>query len=167
MNTRNQRGSLAEFAPAFVVFTCFILIPLINFSAIPVRYLITQGVMTATVQKLALAESRTQAQTILDEGSWQTFLSRCGVTVHPQPLKLVVCGKNDGDKLALNTAQAVPTDYLPRGTKGPCVYEMELTVDADLRPLYPGAPATMKIACRAPWENLSRDPATHKYFINE
>jgi hypothetical protein len=175
MQSRNRNGSMHEFAPAFVVFVCFILIPLIDVAAIPIRYFIAQGVISSVAQKLSLAESRTEAASIANESGWKQFLATCGVTVHPKPLKLVVCGKNEGDKIALGPAEAVPAQWLPSGTKGPCVYSMELAVDADIPPLYHGsaglpgftAPVTMKLACRSNWENLGRDPATRSYYINE
>jgi hypothetical protein len=44
--TRSQRGSaIAEFGGALVIFVCFFLAPIIDVSFIPVRYLITNGVV--------------------------------------------------------------------------------------------------------------------------
>jgi hypothetical protein len=175
MKRRSRRGTMYEFAPAFVVFVCFVLLPLVDISAIPVRYLIAQGVLSNVAQKLALAESRSEATAIANATGWRNVLGSCGVDVHPHPLTLVVCGKNETDKVSLAPSDMVPPAYLPNGNKGPCVYSMELAVDADIPPLYHGSsglpgftsPLTLKLACRSNWENMGRDPATRQYYINE
>lgn len=175
MIKRNQKGTMAEFGPAMIVFVCFIMTPLIDVSAIPVRYLIAQGVLAETAQKLALAESRTEAVAIAENGQWRNILRGCGVTVTPQPLKLIVCGKEEADRIVLNPGEPVPPQYLPAGVKAPCIYSMELSVIAALPPLYNGtsglpgftAPINVNLSARSNWENMGRDPGTRRYFINE
>lgn len=173
--TRRKKGqAIVEFGPAMVLFVCCFLAPMIDVSFIPVRYFITQGVLNETAHRLCLAEKRTDAKSIAENGWWTGFLHNCGVTVHPEPLRVMVCG-NDGNVVAYNAAEPIPSPYLPGGAKSPCVYAMELNVKADISPLFHGstglpgftAPVSMNMSGRSNWENLSRDPATRKFYINE
>jgi hypothetical protein len=174
-SNRRKGAVLAEFGPAMVVFVCFLIVPLIDISFIPVRYFIAQGVINNTAQRLCLAEKRSEANTLAHGTWWTHFLTTCGVDVNPKPVKLIVCGKNDADKLVLEPGQQVPDEWLPQGEKGPCVYLIELTVDAAIPPLYkynaglPGftGPIHVTMSGRANWENLGRNPETKKYYINE
>jgi hypothetical protein len=172
---RTQKGTLAEFAPALLIFICFVLLPAIDIAFIPVRYLIAQGVMNETAHRLALADTRTEANNIAHEGWWTDFLKRCGVVVHPQPLRLIVGGVNPAEPLVLLPSQPVPAEWLPTGAKAPCTYIVEMTAQADIGPLCNGssglpgftAPVHLTLNSRSNWENLGRDPANHQYFINE
>lgn len=166
---------MAEFGAAMVVFVCFVILPIIDISAIPVRYLITQGVLNELVQRVALAESRSEAVEMVNDNKWKQFLQACGVEVTAEPLKLVVIAANGTEKTVLAPASAVNNQWLPGGVKAPCVYSLELGIDAALSPLCKGSsglpgftsPVHVKLNSRAHWENLGRNPATHKYFINE
>jgi hypothetical protein len=173
---RGRKGAaIAEFGPAMVAFVVFVLVPLIDVSFIPVRYFIAQGIVTSTAQRLSLAEKLTDANTMAHEGWWTGFLGAMGVQVTPAPIKLVICGHNEADKLVISPGETVPDEWLPNGSKGPCVYAVELTVDAAIPPLYkakaglPGfsAPVHMTLSGRSNWENLGRDPITRNYYINE
>ena len=176
LGLRTMNGAvIAEFGAALVVFLCFLLVPLINISVIPMRYLIAQEVIAETVHRVAMSETRSEATVLAASGWWTPFLQKCGVAVHPQPMKLIVCGKNAADKITLLPGQAVPPNWLPNGAKGPCIYAMEMTVDADIPPVFnssaglPGftAPIHVRLSGRSNWENLGRDPATRKFYINE
>lgn len=174
---RNQRGNaLSEFAPALIVFVCFVMIPLIDIAFVPVRYFIAAGVVNECTHRLSLAEKRSESYEILAEGWWKDFLSKSGVNLRAEPkLKLVICGKNEGDKITLNEGQAVPSNWLPNGDKGPCVYSMELSVETDIHPLFLGSsglpgftsPIPIKICSRSNWENFGRNPENNAYYINE
>jgi hypothetical protein len=173
---RNKRGNIAELGPAFVVFICFIFTPLIDLGFIPVRYLIAQGVINEYVHRLSLAEKRSQSYEILaTDNFWRQFLTQCGITLREPTLKLIVCGNNDSDKISVESGEHIASEWLPNGSKGPCLYSMELSVDADINPLYtvnnglPGlaGPVTMKFASRSNWENFGRDPVTKEYYVNE
>ena len=178
---RSQKGQIAEFAPALIVFVCFILAPLVDIGILPVRYFIANGVVTEYTHTLSLAESRKKAHDMLVANSgedywWKDFLTNCGMTVHEPKLKLIVCGANASDKIELAANQLVPEEYLPGGSKGPCVYSMDLVVDIDIPPLYNGgssglpgftSPITMKFESRSNWENLGRNPVSREFYLNE
>ena len=175
---RNKNGSsLTEFGPALIVFICMFLIPVIDISFVPLRYLISQGVLNEITHRLAVVEKRSEAYTKLNTDLWwRNFLSNCGVEVSNPKLKLLICGKNETDKLTLNAGADVPDQWLPEGSKGPCVYSLELEADCAISPLYKGesggipgfnSPITFKMQSRSQWENLGRNPRTTEYFINE
>ena len=175
---RNKCGhAISEFGSAMVLFICFFLAPLIDVSFIPVRYLIAQGVLCELTHRLSLAETRTDAYTLLNsETWWQDFLNKFGITAHDTKLKLVVLGKIPSDMTSANSAaDHLTSDWLPEGSKGPCVYSLELSSDCDLPPLFsfdaglPGftTPVTLNLKARSQWENLGRNPQTGNFYINE
>ncbi len=173
---RNSNGAvLAEFGPSMVVFICFLLLPLIDISFIPVRYFMAQSIVNSTAQRLCLSEKRSDANSLANSGWWTDFLRKCGVDIHAHPIQVIVTGNNDGEKFVAVPGVKVPPEWLPNGSKGPCVYAVELTVDADVAPLYkvksglPGftAPVHISMSGRGNWENLGRNPITKEYYINE
>lgn len=176
---RSKKGQIAEFAPALMVFVCFVLVPLIDIAFIPVRYFIAEGVVNQYTHTLSLAGSRKKAYDMLtantgEDSWWRGFLQNCGMTVHDPKLVLVVCGSNPGDKIVVNKSEDIPAAYLP-GSAKQCVYSLEMTVEIDIPPLYNGSaglpgltsPITMKFASRSNWENLGRNPVSREYFVNE
>lgn len=177
LKRRNNRGgSIAEFGAAFLVLVVFIFIPLVNACFVAVRYFIATGAISEYVHRLSLTERRSQAVSMLSSDTWWSdFASKCGVTVTNKKLSVVICGANESDKLTLNQIQDVPANWLPNGDKGPCVYTIQLDVNVDVAPVYAGgagcpgitAPVPMKISAHSDWENLSRNPKTKRYFINE
>lgn len=174
---RGKRGgTIAEFGTAFVVLVVFFFIPLVNLSFIAVRYFIAQGLIQEYVHRLAQVEKRSDAYSMLSSDTWwKDFCDRCGVTVSSHVLKLQVCGANSGEKISVNSGAPVSTQWLPGGSKGPCVYTMDLLVDVNVPPIYSGGPSVpgitsplpLQIAAHSNWENLSRNPVTTEYFINE
>ncbi len=174
---RNNHGhAISEFGASMAVFICLVLAPLIDLSFIPVRYLVAQGVVVELTHRLALTERRTDAYTLLDTDLWwKVFLDNCGVTVHNPKLRLIACGQNSSQMTTVNNAdEDLTAEWLPEGSKGPCVYSLELSADCDLPPLFslgvgiPGftGPVTIPIKARSQWENLGRDPQTGNYYIN-
>lgn len=172
----NRGGTIAEFGAAFLVLVVFIFIPLVNASFVAVRYYLATGAINEYVHRLSLTEKRSQAVTMLTTDTWWSdFASKCGVTVTDKKLKLLACGANEGDKLTVNGSDALPDNWLPNGPKGPCVYEVQLDVNVNVAPVYSGGAGVpgitsavpMTISARSHWENLSRNPKTKRYFINE
>lgn len=177
LRTRTRTGAtIAEFGAAFIVLVIFIFIPLINAGFVVVRYYLATGALTEYVHRLSLTEKRSQALSMLSTDTWWSdFASNCGVTVTNKQLKVIVCGANESDKLTVTNAQEIPDDWLPEGAKGPCVYTVNMEVDILVSPVFCGsngipgitAPVPMNIAAHSHWENLSRDPKTKEFFINE
>ncbi|MBX9568129.1 MAG: hypothetical protein K2X77_04500 [Candidatus Obscuribacterales bacterium] len=174
---RGQRGgAIAEFGTAFVVLVIFFFVPLVNLSFIAVKYFIAQGLIQEYVHRLAETEKRSEAYTMLSTDDWwKDFCDRCGVTVSGHELKLVVCGATGSDKITLSSGAPVTSQWLPGGSKAPCIYTLDLVVDVLIPPIYSGGPAVpgitsplpLKIEGHSNWENLSRNPVTSGYFINE
>ena len=177
MHRRNNRGHMiSEFGAAMMVFVCFFLAPLIDIGFIPVRYLLCQGAITELTHRLSLAETRSEAYTLLTGDSWwKNFLSTCGVTVHDPKMTLMVCGQDPSQTTSVGQGQTLAAEWLPNGSKGPCVYSLQLNVACDLPPLFnvdaglPGfsAPITMNLTSRSQWENLGLDPQTGGFYLNE
>lgn len=174
---RNNSGhAISEFGASMAVFICLVLAPLIDLSFIPVRYLVTQGVVIELTHRLSLTEKRSDAYALLHNDLWwKVFLDKCGVTVKNPKLRMVVCGQNASQMTSVeNSGDELPAEWLPEGSNGPCVYSLELSADCDLPPLFslgvgiPGftGPVTIPIKARSQWENLGRDPQTGSYYIN-
>lgn len=174
---RSQKGAaLTEFSAAFVVLVIFFFVPLVNLSFIGVRFFIAQGAVQEFVHRLALAERRSESYSTLTADTWWSdFCKNCGLQIGTTKLDMIVCATNTADQIRLAQGQHVPSDFLPGGAKAPCIYSYELTVDISVPPIYSGGPAVpgittpipLKLAGRSAWENLSRDPATTEYYINE
>jgi hypothetical protein len=174
---RKARGAaLAEFGAAFVILVVFFVIPLANMSFIGVRCLIAQGAMQEFVHRLALAEKRSDSySTLAGDSSWRNFCNNCGVQVGGTQLSLRVSDVN-GSQSRWQASQKVPANLLPGGTNAPCIYTCELSVNVEIPPIYKGGgpavpglttPIPFTLAARSAWENLSQDPASKEYFINE
>lgn len=175
--TRKAKGAaLAEFTAAFLVFVVFFFIPLVNLSFIGVRYLIAQGAVQEFAHRLALAEKRSDAYATLSSDSWWSdFCNKCGVEVSGKNLDLLICGADSSQKVRLHAGQPVSSDWLPGGSHSPCIYTLDLSVNLSIPPIYqagpaiPGltAPIPFRLDGRSAWENMSRNPITSEYFINE
>lgn len=174
---RRQTGSsMTEFSASMVIFILFVFCPLINVGILPVRYLIAHGIITEMTHRISVCEKRSDAYNYLKGNQWWTsFLSKCGVSVSNPKLTMIVCGKDVGDKTKFSNSAEISPDWLPNGTKGPCVYSVQLTADCALSPLFnaqaglPGftKPVTISINSQAQWESLGRDPQTSAYYLNE
>ena len=174
---RNTSGTaLTEFTAAFVVLVIFFFIPLVNMSFIGVRFFITQGAVQEFAHRLALAEKRSDSyQALGTDSRWSDFCQNCGVKVASKQLDLLLCAADGSSQLRLNNGQTVPSEWLPGGAKSPCIYTYDLKVNIEIPPIYNGGggvpgittPITLTLDGRSAWENLSRDPITTEYFINE
>ena len=180
MSIRNKRRTIGavmtEFSAAMVVFICLFLIPLIDIGVIPIRYFMAQGVLNDTAVKLALCEKRSAAYDILLEDiQWRALLEKVGVHVKGAKLNLLIVSQNTTSQSVVKRNQQVQPEWLPQGTKAPCVYTLEMAAQCDIAPLVstragiPGLTGPMRfvITSRAQWENMGRDPKSGEYYINE
>lgn len=167
---------MTEFGAAFLVLVIFFFVPLINLSFIAVRFFITQGAVQEFVHRLALAEKRSDSYAMLaTDNQWSDFCNKCGVNVTEKHLDLLICGAVSPDQLRLPAIQPVPSNWLPGGSKSPCIYTYDLSVNISIPPIYSCQPAIPALTApvaftfngRSNWENLSIDPSTSEYFINE
>lgn len=175
-NRSKRGGAIAEFGTAFVVLVIFFFVPLVNLSFIAVRYFIAQGLVQEYVHRLAQCEKRTEAYGMLSSDVWwKEFCDRCGVTIGTPELKLLICGSSSPEKISVAQGTPVSSQWLPGGVKAPCIYTMDLVVDVLIPPVYNGGPAVpgitaplpLKIEGHSNWENLSRNPASTEFYINE
>jgi hypothetical protein len=174
---RNQRGSLmTEFASAFVLFTCCLMIPLINISVIPVRYVISFAMVSEVTRKLALAETRSQAISLAAQPAfYQTFAKQFGIAMEPPTLS-VVCKDQNSETVIFPDKKPIPPVWLPGGSRSShCNYLLRTETTVQIPPLFcfgPKIPALtspilFNIGATAPWENLGCDPNTREFYINE
>jgi hypothetical protein len=184
--SRRRKGSqIAEFAAAMVLLVFVILLPFLDFAILPVRWLLAQEIVNAYVRKLALCETYSQAYEILEaDPSLTTRLERLG-GVKCRKLKLrmrvarVFLNTHPIEVLAVEKPGQIPPVWLPDGEKSPCIYNLELEVQAMISPAIlapasgglsvPGitTPVPFLITASRNWENLGRNPITKRYFINE
>ncbi len=173
---RGERGELmAEFAAALAILICCIFIPLTNLAAVPVRYLIGYSMVSEFTHKLSLAEKRSQAITLTRVSSpFEKFAREFGISVGDSELS-VLCKNNESETLTVANKEPIPQAWLPGGSKGPCIYLLQNRVDITIQPILslslkaPGltSPLSLTVQSDAPWENLSCDPLTRQFYINE
>jgi hypothetical protein len=74
--------------------------------------------------------------------------------------------------------KTIPARLLPEGKDSPCVYLLDLRVDVAIHPLIsvswtnvqvPGltGPIPIRFHEVSAWENLTRDPVTSDFFLNQ
>ncbi|MBX3150117.1 hypothetical protein KF728_08230 [Candidatus Obscuribacterales bacterium] len=166
---RSKKGNMSEFGSAFLLLITFIFLPLLNMSFVPVRYMICEGALTELCRRLAHSERFSDAQAMLAKEQWyKTLLNQCGVTVSGEKLTVLVTTA-DGARSTIKQSGVLPSEWLPGGSNGPCIYSLELKADCTISALYQGPfkPAKMTLRTHSQWENLSKDPGSLEYFINE
>lgn len=184
---RNNRGSLAEFGPALLIFILFVFVPLLDFGTLPIRYATAYNGLNQFVHRLAMAEKMSDAERMLkNERNLIKFLMTCGVEVTQARLDLRIVNKaNQEIKVVIPEPSPVPKEWQPDAVNGPFLYYLVLTTDMKISPLFlmslpwegiPGltSPCLVRIETTAPWENLGRDPnaqipqgADYPYYMNE
>ncbi len=182
MKSRAQRSktghaALSEFAASTCLLICFLLIPILNIAFLPVRFMITNGVLSELTHRLSHCESRSEAYTAMSgELWWKSTLSKCGVTVSGEQLSLIILTSDGSNSLVLKRGDILPADWLPGGKNAPCIYSLEAKMNCSAAPLFKTSainvagltsPVTLSLSSRSQWENLSRDPKTLAYYINE
>lgn len=82
------------------------------------------------------------------------------------------------ESILVSAPQQIPKEWLPDGTKSPCIYMFELDTKLKMSPALvfsagisqiPGLNAPIPIIVRSmrEFEHTGRNPATGKFFINE
>jgi len=138
-----------------------------------------QGVVTDLVNRLAHCETRTAAYTMLKQDErWKKLLAACGAEEKDTKLVLVATTSTGGNKeIIVEQGAPIPTEWLPDGSLGGCVYSLHLDCQCAISPLFGGtgavtginAPVALKVSSSAYWTNLSRDPKspTLAFYIQE
>lgn len=167
---RTKKGQVTEFGSVFCILILFVFLPLLNFSFMPVRFLIAQGVFSEFSRRLGHCEKFSEARTlIVKDTRWLQFLDLCGVAVSNPRLELLVTSSDGTKRAVFNTGAKIPDEWLPGGVNSPCIYSVGLKGDCTISALYQGPlkPAVVKVAAHSQWENLAKDPKSIDYFINE
>lgn len=179
---RSQVGSaqLSEFGAAiFLLFSC-IVIPLLDLSIIPVRLGLGKSIVSHRVHQLAQSECLSDAFKSFREGDFHSGLTSIGgFNAKSAELSLVATSvKNPDQSMKVNRPGSLPSDWLPDGIKGPCLYRLDLTVDAEIEPLItaklpgvviPGltSPIPFHLREESNWENMGCDPSSGEFFVNK
>ncbi|MBX9567839.1 MAG: hypothetical protein K2X77_03050 [Candidatus Obscuribacterales bacterium] len=170
-------ANMLEFSAVFAVLILVIILPLVDLCAIPIRYFFANTAVKETIHTLALSTKFSQAQAALSSGSLlQARLNAItGVSLNKADLSLVA--NSAGGSSTFGSPGSVSENWLPDGKDGPYRYKLELTCDLDISPLFmiasdssiPGlsAPFRTKIVESYAWENLSKDPNTGQFYLNE
>lgn len=170
-----------EFTAVFCVLILFILLPLIDLSAVPVRMGLAQANIKDAVTRLSKSEKFSDAKKNVGKDSdlAKRLAILGGVTVREMTLSLRMSKASDStNKTIASEPGQLPDSWLPDGANCPCLAELVLSVHADVSPLIlspnmgveiPGLtkPFPMKFEETSPWENLGRDPQGGKYYLNE
>ena len=183
LTRRWQQGSahLSEFGAALFLLISCIIIPLIDLAIIPVRWSLGKSMVSSRVHQLAQSETISEAfKAFQQDVSFPNKLQRIGgITVKSSHLSLTAASvRHAGEIKTINRAGALPRDWLPDGSRSPCIYQLDLTVSADVDPLItaplphlpiPGLtrPMSMQFHDVSAWENLGRDPSSGEFFMNE
>jgi len=173
---RVQNGAaIMEYGGALMMFVCFLLIPLIDIGMIPIRHFFAAGTINDLGYRMGHCKKRSDAYTMLtSEAWWKHSLNTFGVNISNTSLTLIACAQS-GEKATFSQSQTLPPQWLPNGTKGPCIYSVNLNTIVKMNPIYLGkvglpgfnTPITFDITSRSSWENLGCDPNTLQYYINE
>jgi hypothetical protein len=179
---RSQTGSqIAEFGAGLVLLSTLILIPLLDLVIVPVRWMMAQDIVNAYTRKFALCESLNESWRMLNaEPTLTEALEKLGgVSVKSEDLSVRVSTASSADEvLRLRLPAQIPADWLPNGSKAPCVYSLETHVDLEIAPAVlmrdfgaripaVSSPIPIAVSSSHAWENLARNPASGEYFLNE
>ncbi len=179
---RSATGSaqLSEFGAAiFLLFSC-VVIPLIDVSIIPVRLGLGKSIVSHRVHQLAQSECLSEAFKSFQDCDFQTGLTKIGgFNTKSSELSLIATSvKNPDQSMKVSRPGSLSGDWLPGGIKGPCLYRLDLTVDAEIEPLItarlPGVqipgltcPIPFHLQEESSWENLGCDPSSGEFFVNK
>lgn len=180
--TRTSQGQhIAEFAAAFVLLVLCFFVPMLDLGIMPVRYFMSQEIVSSYARRLSLCESLSQAYAVMNaDPSLEAKLIKLG-GVKPQALHLALLitrVKPPPDRIVVEVPKTIPAAWLPGGSRGPCEYILEVRADIEVSPaiLISGSspkiaglnsPVPFTISATSPWENMGRNPVTKAFFINE
>lgn len=166
---------MTEFASAFTILICCLLIPLINFSVVPVRYVVAFAMVSDMTHKLSFSETRGLAVRKASEPlAYQNLAQNFGIALGASSLE-VVCIDSNAQSETFSGSKEIPQSWLPGGSKGQCNYLLRIKTPIEIPPLFSfgpriaalTAPIPIEIISTTPWENLGCDPVTQKFYINE
>lgn len=181
----NSGSQIVEFGASLSILTACILMPLLDFGIIPVRWMMARQVISDKLRELSFCETFSQALTKV--GPTGTLVAELngigGVEIEHLALKLKISKvpRMAGDTIETITIASpnqIPREWLPDGSKAPCVYMIELDAGLKMSPALsfnagplavPGlnAPVLLNLQGSREWEHSGLDPVTGKFFLNE
>jgi len=184
-NRRNSNGAqLAEFGPALALLVGIIIVPLLDLSLLPIRWILAQNLVNDYSRQLSLCETFSQSLRRLN--AFPSLSSRLrdlgGIRTDSIDMHLKVSrvsgGAGNQAELNISTPGAIPGVWLPNGANAPCSYLLEIQINSLMSPAFlfpkcgidiPGlnSPVPLLLTASHNWENLGRDPRTHCFFLNE
>ena len=174
---RKSSGSaLLEFSSGLALFIGVVLIPFVDMTFLAARYVIANTYLQTIAQKVAMSDKRSEASSyLMNQSNWRQVIENMGFKVNSANFDIVVCSNAGKNLVRFPGTAALPSTFLPNSVNqknDPHIYEIELSVNAEIAPMFLGVlawskPIQLSLKSRAPWENLSPDPETGKFFINE
>ncbi|MBX9695833.1 MAG: hypothetical protein K2Z81_25835 [Cyanobacteria bacterium] len=181
--TRSATGAaqLTEFGAATVMLITFIVLPLINIAIIPVRFAMGKSIVSTQARNLSKSEtfSEALARNNNESSRWAALQAVGGITVKNSQLSLTVQSTKGATPQSFSAPRTIPSNLLPtKGRECPYLYVLDQKVSVDIYPLVavswpqariPGLTGPLSIQFHevSVWENLSRDPVTGEFFINQ
>lgn len=182
---RTQSGSqISEFGVGLIILVVFILIPMLDFVVVPLRWMMAQEMVNNYARKLAMCETLSQSYaTMHADPSLKELLQNIGgvdvklIDMHIRISRLSPL-KTQTESYIVNQPGRIPAAWLPGIDNQNRLFSLELTVHSYMHPavLLPGlplpipgitAPIPMLVTASHEWGNLGRNPRTGNYFINE
>ena len=173
-------AQVTEFGAALFLLLGCIVLALLNMAIIPVRYGMGKSIVTAEVRRLARSESfgEALASVTAETSKWQQLNAIGGIDVKETELSMTVESTKTKRVEIFRAPKTIPARLLPDGSDCPCVYLLDLKVDVAIHPLVsvswtnihiPGltGPIPIRFHEVAAWENLTRDPVTSDFFMNQ
>lgn len=183
---RSARGGsqITEFGVGLVILFVFILIPMLDFIVVPLRWMMAQEIVNNYARKLAMCENLSQSYATMEaDPSLKVLLQNIGgVEVKSIDLHLRISRTsgltNEPDSYVVTQPGRIPAAWLPGADNTSRLYSLELNVKSNMYPALlmsvisvpiPGltTPIPMLVMASHEWGNLGRNPRTGNYFINE
>lgn len=176
LRMRSFKGAnLMEFAAAFSVLILFVIFPLVSLCAIPIRMSFASAAVQDTGHHISLCSKFSEAKSGLRDRLQSRLSAISGVSLILVDLSLVAVNSHGSSSIFTGS---VPESWLPDSKDGPFHYNLRLTCELDVAPLFtvslgdmniPGlsGPFRARIQESFAWENLSKDPVTKQFYLNE
>lgn len=181
LNKRKRGSQIAEFGAALVLVSMAIIIPSVGYSILPVRWIMAQEIVKSSARKLALSESFSESLERLSArpSVLEQLNSIGGIKVDTIKLLLKATKvMQPGQSITVEAPGKLGKDWLPDRGNIPCTYTLILEARVKLSPALllpataphlPGinGPIPLILSAAHEWENLSMNPESGRYFINE
>jgi hypothetical protein len=182
---RTQLGSqISEFGGAIIILVVFVLIPMLDFVVVPIRWMMAQEIVNNYARKLAMCETLSQSYATMEaDPSLKDLLQNIGgvqvklIDMHVR-ISRTSTMSSATDVYIVNQPRRIPAAWLPIADNQSRLFSLELIVHSNMSPAIllsginwpiPGitAPIPMLVTASHEWGNLGRNPRTGNYFINE